>query len=153
MPSEFGELVLGLEVVTGPRAITDADIRAFAALSGDDNALHTDDAAARAAGFRSRIAHGMLGVAVASGLLAGTGLTRGVLIALAGVTWRFVAPIYPGDAIRLRVRVEDRRASSKRDRDVLRLSLALLNQDDDVVQEGEVTEVVRAPERQRPAGG
>ena len=142
-----GELEPGLEVLTDPRVITDADVRAFAALSGDDNALHTDDEAARAAGFRSRIAHGMLGVAVASGLLARTGLTGGILIALAGVSWRFVAPIYPGDAIRLRVRVEERRASSKAGRDVVRLSLTLMNQDDVVVQEGEVTEVVRAGAR------
>lgn len=144
MAGEARELEPGLEVLTDPRIITDADVRAFAALSGDDNALHTDDEAARAAGFRSRIAHGMLGVAVASGLLARTGLTRGILIALAGVTWRFVAPIYPGDAIRLRVRVEERRASSKQGREVVRLSLTMMNQDGAVVQEGEVTEVVRA---------
>lgn len=144
MAGEGRELEPGLEVLTEPRVITDADVRAFAALSGDDNPLHTDDEAARAAGFRSRIAHGMLGVAAASGLLARTGLTRGILIALAGVTWRFVAPIYPGDAIRLRVRVEERRASSKAGRDVVRLTLTVMNQDDAVVQEGDVTEIVRA---------
>ena len=144
MAGEGRELEPGLEVLTEPRVITDDDVRAFAALSGDDNPLHTNDEAARAAGFRSRIAHGMLGVAVASGLLARTGLTRGILIALAGVTWRFVAPIYPGDAIRLRVRVEERRASSKTGRDVVRLTLTVMNQDGAVVQEGEVTEVVRA---------
>ena len=144
MAGEGRELEPGLEVLTEPRVITDDDVRAFAALSGDDNPLHTNDEAARVAGFRSRIAHGMLGVAVASGLLARTGLTRGILIALAGVTWRFVAPIYPGDAIRLRVRVEERRASSKTGRDVVRLTLTVMNQDGAVVQEGEVTEVVRA---------
>jgi len=144
MPVPFDELEPGLEIVAGPRTITDADVRAFAALSGDDNPLHTNDEAARAAGFSSRIAHGMLGLAAASGLLASTGLTRGSLIALAGVNWRFIAPIFPGDAIRVRIRVAERRESSKPGRDVVRLALAVLNQDGQIVQEGEAVELVRA---------
>lgn len=143
MPVPFDALEPGFEVVAGPRTITDADVRAFAALSGDENPLHMDDEAGRAAGFPSRIAHGMLGLAAASGLLASTGLTRGRLIALAEVSWRFRAPILPGDAIRVRVRVVERRPSSKPGREVLRLAVTVVNQADAVVQEGEVTEVVR----------
>ena len=64
----FEELAVG-EVVESPgRTITEADVVFFANLSGDFNPLHTDAEYARTTTFGERIAHGLLGLSVASGL-------------------------------------------------------------------------------------
>ena len=125
------------------RTISDADIRAFADLSGDHNALHLDPAAARAAGFDGPIAHGALGLAVATGLASGLNLTRGTLIALAEIAWRFRAPINPGDRVTLALTVTSCRRSSRPDRGVVKLAAELKNQEGVVVQEGTFVEIVR----------
>lgn len=46
--------------VTSSRKVTEHMLKAFADASGDFNPIHFDDASAVAAGFKSRIAHGML---------------------------------------------------------------------------------------------
>lgn len=50
--------------------ITSADVSAFARLADDYNPIHMDTAAARAAGFESRICHGGLFTAMISGMIA-----------------------------------------------------------------------------------
>ena len=51
------------------RVVSDADIRAFAALSGDDNPVHLDDNYAARSMFKGRVAHGMLAGALISAVL------------------------------------------------------------------------------------
>ncbi|MEO6340239.1 MAG: MaoC family dehydratase, partial [Caulobacteraceae bacterium] len=51
------------------RTVGEADIVAFADVSGDDNPLHLDEAYAAKTPFRSRIAHGMLAGAYISALI------------------------------------------------------------------------------------
>jgi acyl dehydratase len=46
--------------VTFSKTITDADVRRFAASSGDTNPLHLDEEFAEGTRFKSRIAHGTL---------------------------------------------------------------------------------------------
>jgi acyl dehydratase len=142
-PHWFEDLEVGQEFATARRRVEDADLAAYAALSGDHNPLHRDDAAAVRSGFAGRIAPGVLGVAIATGLLNGLGLTRGTLVALLGVRWDFRLPVRPGDELRGRVRVEETRPSSRGGRGVVRLRMLLLNQRDEVVQEGELSELVR----------
>lgn len=139
----YEEFSAGQRFVTAEREVTDADVRVFADLSGDHNALHKDPAAARAAGFAGTIAHGALGLAVATGLASRLALTEGSLIALAEITWRFRAPLYPGDRVTLHLAVTSTRATSKPDRGVVVLAAELRNQDDLVVQEGEFVEIVK----------
>jgi acyl dehydratase len=80
---------------------------------------------------------------LATGLLAQLGLTEGTLVALVGVNWRFVAPIRPGDRLRLRVSVAAARELPGRDRGLVTFTAGLANQDGAVVQEGELVELVR----------
>lgn len=64
----FGELALGEGALSPGRTVTEADIAAFAALTGDMHPLHTDAVWAARSPFGQRIAHGMLLVSYAVGL-------------------------------------------------------------------------------------
>jgi acyl dehydratase len=133
----------GSEWLTDSREVTAADVAAFSDLSGDRNALHLDDAYARAAGFDGRIAQGVLGLAVATGLLNGLGLTRGTLVALLGTTWSFHRPLYPGTAVHARVELRNAHQTSRPDRGMVVLATALADDAGVVYQQGEFTLLVR----------
>jgi acyl dehydratase len=127
---------------TGERLVSEADVRAFAELSGDRNPIHLDPAAAVQAGFDGPVAHGALGLAVATGLANQLALTRGTLVALVGVSWRFRGPIRYGDRVRLTLRVASRRATGNPARGLVVLGAELRNQRGEVVQEGEFVELI-----------
>lgn len=106
----FEDLSLGLTEKSPGRTIGDYEIAAFAGLSGDYNPLHTDNRFASATRFGSPIAHGLLGLAVSSGLYTRTDLGRRLqtaTIALRSVEWDFVAPIYGGDTVWLHLKIAD----------------------------------------------
>jgi len=136
---DFGEAD---EFVTASRLIGEVDVRAFAEVSGDRNPIHLDPEAARRAGFTGPIAHGALGLSVATGLANQLELTRGTLVALVGVSWRFRGAIYYGDTVVLHLRVASRRATGNPDRGLVTLSAELKNQRGEVVQEGEFVELI-----------
>ena len=143
----FEELPPGSLYESPPRVVREADVQAFAELSGDRGAIHLDDAAARAAGFDGRIAHGALGISIATGLVSALGITKESLIALIEISWRFVAPIAIGDTVRAVVRVAERRETSRADRGVVTFDIELVNGAGGVVQRGRFVELVR----RRPA--
>jgi acyl dehydratase len=127
----------------GARTITESDIAQFAELSGDRNPLHTDEVYARATAFGSRVAHGALGIAVVTGLVSRAGFTRESLVALSGLTWRFRAPVRPGDRVAATLRVAERHDGGRSDRGTVVFAVSVRNQHGELVQEGELREVVR----------
>jgi 3-hydroxybutyryl-CoA dehydratase len=137
------EFTTGRQWQTGSRLVTEADIAAFSALTGDMNVLHRDAAAARAAGFDGVVAHGMLGAALATGLVNRLGLSAGTLVALLGAAWRFRRPLYPGTRIAARVSVGSRRETARPERGVVVLDVALVDGEGAVLQTGELTLLVR----------
>jgi len=143
MPLYWEDFEPGRAFVAGPRPLREADVRAFADLSGDANPIHLDAGAAQAAGFEAPVAHGVLGLAAATGLASGLELTRGTLIALVGIEWRFRGPVFWDDAVSLRLTVVGRRPSGKPDRGIVTLAAELRNQRGELVQEGEFVELVR----------
>jgi 3-hydroxybutyryl-CoA dehydratase len=66
----FEDLTVG-QSASRRHVVSDADIRAFAEVSGDHNPVHVDEAFAAATPFKGRIAHGMLSGAYISALIAG----------------------------------------------------------------------------------
>src|SRR5207249_4964556 len=65
----FDQLEIGDTFLSGGRTMTEADIMGFAGLSGDFNPLHTDEEWVTAnTPFTRRIAHGLLVLAISSGL-------------------------------------------------------------------------------------
>jgi acyl dehydratase len=65
----FDDLEVGDAFSTEPRTVTEADVAGFAALTGDFHPQHTDPAWAARSPFGERIAHGMLVVSMAVGLV------------------------------------------------------------------------------------
>jgi 3-hydroxybutyryl-CoA dehydratase len=65
----FDRLAVGQRFLTGQRAVTDADVMVFSALTGDRHPQHCDEDWAARSPFGERIAHGMLTLSLAVGLV------------------------------------------------------------------------------------
>ncbi len=131
---------VGDRVATPGRTITEADVTMFAMLSGDYDEIHTSEHWARDhSAYKTRIAHGMLGMCIIEGLkkrIAAFAETR--YIASLEYTWKFTGPIFLGDTVHLKVRIAKMRESrSKPDRAIIVEAVQMINQRGEVVQEGE----------------
>ena len=121
------------------KTITDDDIRAFADLTGDHNPVHLDDDYAARTRFGRRIAHGMLGLAYAHGLMwPRTGELRETAVAFLGISdWRFVGPIFIGDTIFVNYTLAELRDSKSRPTQAIAsFDVEVMKQDNTVVQQG-----------------
>jgi len=136
-PFYFEDFHVGQRFVTNARTVTEADVVNFAGLSWDHNPLHTDEVYSAKTGFGKRIAHGLLGVVIHSGLA--YQLTEGTLLAFLDLTWQFKLPIYIGDTIHVEQVVKEMRDSSKEDRGILTFEKEIINQRNEVVQTGTTT--------------
>jgi 3-hydroxybutyryl-CoA dehydratase len=134
---------------TASRAVHVGDLDVFSEVSGDRNLLHLDDEYARSRGFDGRIAHGVLGLAVATGLINRLGLTRGTLVALLGTNWNYVRPLYPDTGVRALLTVGAVTPSRREDRGRVVLEVELVDDAGAVLQRGVLTLLVH----RRPTGG
>jgi len=115
------------------RAIDEEDVMAFARLTGDFVALHTDEAFARSTKYGRRIAHGALVFSISIGLATETQLFGDELLAFAGVDkLRFVAPVFFGDRIHVVKRVAERKALGSA-QGTITFDTKVLNQDGTLV--------------------
>jgi 3-hydroxybutyryl-CoA dehydratase len=102
----FDDFTMDATFITDGRTITEADIAAFALLSGDFNPIHMDAEYAKASQFGQRIAHGLLVLSLSSGLTVKSGLTSDSVIAFYGIDkLRFTKPVFVGDTITVESRV------------------------------------------------
>lgn len=131
------EWEIGAEFVTPARTVTETDIVNFAGLSGDYNPLHIDEEFCKKTQFGGRIAHGPLVYAIAAGLLFQLHLYDDTLIAFLGFeSLKFTRPVKPGDTIHAQVKVLEKRETSNPERGVMKRQLQVINQRDEVVQDG-----------------
>jgi len=100
--SYFEDLTIG-QTVSRARVVTDADIRAFADLSGDHNPVHLDEAFAATTPFKERIAHGMLSGAFISALIAGELPGPGAIYLSQSLNFR--RPVKIGDPLEVHITV------------------------------------------------
>ena len=135
-PHTYDDLVPGLRFDQGPRAISRADIDAFTSVSGDRTALHSDDAYAATTPFGRVIAHGVLNLAVATGLAYESGVFEGTVLAIRGMEIRFDRPVFAGDEVWLHVRVLEREQRPRTDRGRVTFDVELRNQAGRVVLSG-----------------
>jgi acyl dehydratase len=129
----YEEFELGAIYDTQARTITEADVVTFAGLSGDYNPLHTDAETAKNTPFGERIAHGMLTVAISTGMANMTGLMAGTTIALMEQNIQYKRAVKFGDTVRLQMEVIEKRETSKPDRGIVKLAARVLNQRDELV--------------------
>ncbi len=133
----FEDIQVGDEYLSPGRTVTEADIVAFAGLSGDYNVLHTDAEFMKSSIFGERIAHGLLGLSISSGLGTRAVPRPFATIAFLGLRWRFKGPIKIGDTIKVRLKVSAKKETSKPDRGIITVQRAVLNQRGELVQEGD----------------
>lgn len=125
-----------------PRQVQEATINAFAELSGDKNRLHIDADFAKSTPFGQRIAHGLLGLSIASGLLHDMGIIQESVVAFRGLEWRFKAPTLIGDSLNATMTVAKLRGLGAKGGLVV-FTAELSNQKGEVLQEGEWTLMVK----------
>ena len=118
------------------KTITEADVQAFAGLTGDHNPVHVDNAFAKTTRFGRTIAHGMLTASLISSVLANKLPGEGSIYL--GQTLQFVAPVFPGDEITARVTVKQVRE----DKPIVKLETICVNQNGAIVIRGEATVLV-----------
>ena len=132
----YEEIEVGESYESPGRTVTETDLVLFAGLSGDYNVLHTDAEFMKTSIFGERIAHGLLGLAIQSGLFSRATKAYATL-GFVGLRWKFKGPIKIGDTVRLRARVSAKEDGGKPDCGLITVQRTLVNQRGEVVQEGE----------------
>lgn len=144
MGKYYEDLSVGDRFVTPARTIVEYDVAAFAGLSGDFNPVHTDREFAASTTFGEPIAHGALGLSVATGLISRTGLFDGTAVAFLGIDeWRFSGPILFGDTIHVAFEISAMRETSNPGTGIITRAVQIINQRGEVVQSGAMTVMLR----------
>lgn len=135
MPTKaFEDFEVGDKFTSPSRTITETDIVNFAGISGDYYPLHIDEVYARETIFGGRVAHGALIYAISVGLVASTGVFADSLVAFLGVEHlRHLAPVRPGDTMRVDVEIIDKQETRNPKRGVVTMKYKTKNQDDEEV--------------------
>jgi 3-hydroxybutyryl-CoA dehydratase len=139
----FDDLAIGDEWESPRRTVTETDVVLFAGLSGDFNPLHTDHSSAQINPFGRPVAHGLLGLAIATGLISQAPRVD-TLAFLAILEWKFHRPIIFGDTIHALSTVLSLQPQSRGRRGVVTWHRKILNQHGHLVQDGRTQTLVRA---------
>ena len=136
----FEDFNVGQRLDTQKRTVSEDDIMAFARLTGDDNRIHTDPEFSKTTPFGRQIAHGLLGLSIASGLAWQTGILDGTVLAFREVKeWKFVKPVFIGDSIYVEMQVLETKALPRIGGGAVTISLEVKNQSDEVCHRGQWT--------------
>lgn len=145
----FDDLAVGDTWESPRRTITEAEVVLFAGLTGDFNPLHVDHVAAKEGPFGRPVAHGLLGLAISTGLISQS-LRVDTMAFLGILEWKFLHPIHFGDTIHTVSTVVSLEPKSRGRRGIVTWNRRVLNQDGEVVQEGKTQTLVRGKGSGRP---
>ncbi|MFA7438227.1 MaoC/PaaZ C-terminal domain-containing protein [Castellaniella sp.] len=133
----FEDFEEGQTFITPGKTVTEADVAAFSAWTGDVNPIHTDAVFAANTRFGQRLGHGLLGVAWCMGLMSRIGIFEGSALAMLGLDdWKFLKPIYINDTIHVRITITDKRLTSGGKTGIINRQFELINQHEEVIQRG-----------------
>lgn len=113
------------------RVITEGDIEAFTAISGDRNPLHYDEAVAASTSFGRIVVQGGVTTAILNAVVAEELPGPGTVFL--HVDWNFRAPVRPGDVITGRVEVVEVRS----DKPITKLKTTVVRDDGVVAVDGD----------------
>lgn len=126
----FAEFSTGMELWAGPRRVDEAEILEFARRY-DPQWFHTDPARAEASRWKGLIASGWMTGGIAMTLMAEGPLAGSESFGSPGLDYlKWLAPVRPGDALRVRATVLETKVSSSGKVGVLHWRWQLFNQDD-----------------------
>lgn len=122
---------------SGGRTITEADLTLFSMISGDWNPIHADAEFAKSTRYGQRLVHGALGIAIVTGMMHELRIFHDSAVAMLSLDqWRFAAPIFVGDTLRLRLEITAVDPGNSERVGRLGRKLVLLNQKDEITQYG-----------------
>jgi 3-hydroxybutyryl-CoA dehydratase len=143
------ELAEGAEFISRGRTITEGDLTSFSALTGDWHPQHSDAEWAAGSRFKGRVAHGMLLLSYAIGLLP---FDPERVVALRGLeSATFKRPVAIGDTIRVGCRVEAARPLDDESA-LVTLALRVTNQHGRAVALARIQAVCRQEVAEREVG-
>jgi 3-hydroxybutyryl-CoA dehydratase len=139
----FEDFEVNQKIMTVSRTITESDIVQFAGLSGDYNQIHTDSEFSNRTPYGRRIAHGLLGLSIASGLAMRTGVLEGTVLAFREInTWKFSKPVFIGDTIHVEMTVVETKAMQRLGGGLVEINMDVKNQKDETTMKGNWTVLV-----------
>lgn len=139
----FEEFEVGQKFISAGRTVTESDIVSFAGLSGDFNQIHVDAEYSKNSPAGQRVAHGLLGMAIASGLAVQTGVMEGTILYFREINeWKFVKPIFIGDTIHVELEVLETKALPRIGGGSVVIGLAVKNQKDETSMKGTWTVLI-----------
>lgn len=140
----FEDFEVGEKYSTAARTVTEADIVNFAGISRDYNAIHTDEEYNRSLELGGRFAHGVLTLAILTGLNDRTGVFEGTILAFLGMNkLSFKKYVRPGDTIHAEVEILSKRESKKPGRGIVTSCFTGVNQDGELVMDSEMVVMMR----------
>ncbi len=139
----FEEFTAGQRIVSVARTVTESDIMSFAGLTGDFNQIHTDAEFAKGTQFGQRIAHGLLGLSIAVGLLMRTGVLEGTVMAFREIVeWKFIKPVFIGDSIHVEMEAKELKLMPRVGGGLAMVALDVKNQKDETLMRGTLAVLV-----------
>jgi acyl dehydratase len=139
----FEEFSVGQSITTVGRTVSEDAIFSFAGLTGDYNQIHTDADFASKTQFGRRIAHGLLGLSIAVGLIMRSGLLEGTVLAFREINdWKFVKPFFIGDTIHAELTISETKALPRIGGGALTATVVVKNQHDEACQRGSLNLLV-----------
>ncbi len=139
----FEEFTVGLRITTAARTVTEHDIVTFAGMSGDYNQIHTDAEFSKNTPFGQRVAHGLLGLSIASGLAMRTGVLEGTVLAFREINeWKFSKPVFIGDTIHVELLITETKALPRLGGGSVIIQLSVVNQRGETAMKGAWTVLV-----------
>jgi len=147
----FEELEIGEHLTTHRRTLTEADIVNFGTLSGDHFYAHFDDVAAKESIFGKRVAHGYLVLSAAAGMFVDPA-PGPVMLNYGLEELRFLAPVFPGDTIQVKLIVKKKTVRQQRKTDpkpfgMVWFDVEVRNQEGDLVAEYTILTLVERKEK------
>ena len=138
MKKYIQKMKIGDKIVTKSRVISRTDTELFAIATGSIDPMFLSEEEAQAVGWKTQLVPGLLSYSIAVGLLIQSGFIADVKAYMGTDKMKFLAPVYPGDIIRVEAEVLTQKETKKGDW-ICSYKWAIKNQEDETIAEGENT--------------